>query len=73
MAAQYEKDSLDNMDQGAKADDAAIKKAGVEVITMSPAGTKKYLQIAYEAMWKRATSRLDKSEAEMLRGKMYKN
>ena len=63
VAAEYEKDSLDNMNQGAKADDAAIKKAGVQVFTMPPAGAKKYLQIAYEAMWKRATSRLDKSEA----------
>jgi len=73
VAAEYEKASLDNMNQGAEADDAAIKKAGVEVFTMPPAGAKKYLQIAYEAMWTRATSRLDKNEAAMLRGKMYKN
>jgi TRAP-type C4-dicarboxylate transport system substrate-binding protein len=73
VAAEYEKASLDNMNQGAKADDTAIKQAGVQIFTMSPEGTKKYLQIAYEGMWKRATSRLDKDEAAMLRSKMYKN
>ena len=73
VSAQYEKDSLDNMNQGAKEDEAAIKKAGVQIFTMPPAGAKKFLDIAYNAMWKRATSRLDKSDAAMLRGKMYKN
>jgi TRAP-type C4-dicarboxylate transport system substrate-binding protein len=72
VAAQYEKASIDNMNQGAKEDEAAIKKAGVQIFTMPPAGTKKFLDIAYEAMWKRATSRLDKKEGEMLRAKLYK-
>ena len=73
VAAQYEKDSIDNMNNAAKADEAAIKQAGVEIFTMPPAGAKKYLEIAYDAMWKRASSRLDKNEATMLRNKLYKN
>ena len=73
VAAEYEKDSIDNMNNAAKADEAAIKKAGVQIFTMPPAGAKKFLDIAYDAMWKRATSRLDKSEGAMLRGKLYKN
>jgi TRAP-type transport system periplasmic protein len=73
VAAEYEKDSIDNMNQDAEADEAAIKKAGVQIFAMPPTGAKKYLQIAYEAMWKRASSRLDKKEAAMLRSKMYKN
>ena len=73
VGAEYEKESIDNMNQAAKADDAAIKKAGVQIFTMPPAGAKKYLHIAYEAMWKRAPSLLNKNEAELLRAKMYKN
>jgi TRAP-type C4-dicarboxylate transport system substrate-binding protein len=73
VAAEYEKESLDNMNRGAKSDEAAIKAAGVEIFKMSPDGTRKYLQLAYEGMWKRAVSRLDKDEGVMLRSKMYKN
>lgn len=73
VAAEYEKASIDNMIRAAKADEEAIKKAGVQVFAMEGEGAKKYLQIAYEAQWKRATSRLDKQEAAMLRQKMYKN
>ena len=72
VAAQYEKNSIDNMNQDAKEDEAAIKKAGVQIFTMPPAGAKKFLDIAYDAMWKRATSRLDKKEGAMLRSKLYK-
>lgn len=72
VAAQYERDSIGNMDRAGKADETAIRAAGVEIVKMPEAGTKRYLELAYEAMWKRAVSRLDKSEAEMLRAKMYK-
>jgi len=40
---------------------------------MQGEGAKKYLEIAYDAMWKRASGRLEKDEAAMLRSKMYKN
>jgi len=73
VAAEYEKDSIDNMLRAAKVDEAAIKKAGVQVFTMNAAGTRKYLDIAYGAMWDRAGARLDKNETAMLRAKMYKN
>jgi len=73
VAAQYEKASVDNMIRAAKEDEEAMKKSGVQIFAMEGAGAKKYLSIAYEAMWKRATSRLDKNEAAMLRSKMYKN
>jgi len=73
VAAEYEKASIDNMIRLGKADEEAIKKAGVQVFAMTGEGAKKYLQIAYEAQWKRASSRLDKKEAAMLREKMYKN
>ncbi len=73
VAAEYEKASIDNMIEAAKADEAAIKKAGVEVFAMEGAGARKYLGIAYEAMWKRASARLPKDEAAMLRAKMYKH
>jgi TRAP-type C4-dicarboxylate transport system substrate-binding protein len=72
VAAEYESASNDNMARGAKADEEAIRKAGVEIVKMSAAGEKKYLEAAYEAMWKRASSRLEKDEAELLRSKMYK-
>jgi hypothetical protein len=40
---------------------------------MSPEGQKKYLRIAYEAMWKRAASLLSQEDAAALRAKMYKD
>ncbi|MGP1676689.1 MAG: TRAP transporter substrate-binding protein DctP [Burkholderiales bacterium] len=73
VAAEYEKASIDNMLRAAKVDEEAVKKAGVQVFSMNEQGTKKYLDIAYEAMWKRAGARLDKGEAGTLRAKMYKN
>lgn len=73
VAAEYEQASIDNMHRAARADEAAIKQAGVQIFSMPDAGAKKYLQIAYEAMWKRASGRLDKQEAATLRSKMYKN
>ena len=72
VGAEYEKASIGNMDRAAKADEAAVRAAGVEIFQMPAPGAKLYLELAYEAMWKRAVSRLDKDEAEMLRGKMYK-
>jgi TRAP-type transport system periplasmic protein len=73
VGAEYEAASIDNMNQAAKADEAAVKKAGVQIFTMSPEGQKAYLKLAYGAMWDRASSRLDKDEAAMLRSKMLKN
>jgi len=73
VAAEYEKASIDNMLRAAKTDEDAIKAAGVQIFAMQGEGAKKYLQIAYEAQWKRASGRLDKDEAAMLRSKMYKN
>lgn len=73
VAAEYEKASIDNMLRAAKADEDAIKAAGVEIFAMQGEGAKKYLQTAYEAQWKRASGRLDKEEAAMLRSLMYKN
>jgi len=73
VAAEYERASIDNMIEAAKADEEAVKKAGVQIFAMQGGGAKKYLQIAYEAMWDRASGRLDKEEAAMLRSKMYKN
>jgi TRAP-type C4-dicarboxylate transport system substrate-binding protein len=73
VAADYEKASVDNMIRAGKADEDAIKAAGVQIFAMQGEGAKKYLQIAYDAMWKRASGRLDKDEAAMLRSKMYKN
>jgi TRAP-type transport system periplasmic protein len=73
VGAEYEAASIDNMNQAAKEDEAAVKKAGVQVFAMSPEGQKAYLKLAYEAMWDRAAARLDKDEAALLRGKMYKN
>jgi TRAP-type C4-dicarboxylate transport system substrate-binding protein len=72
VAAEYETASNDNMLRAAKEDEAAVRKAGMDIFKMSAEGEKKYLEAAYEAMWKRAVSRLDKEEAEMLRSKMYK-
>jgi TRAP-type C4-dicarboxylate transport system substrate-binding protein len=73
VGAEYEAASNDNMNQAAKIDEAAVKKAGIEIFTMPPAGQKAYLKLAYDAMWNRASSRLEKDEAKMLRDKMYKN
>jgi TRAP-type C4-dicarboxylate transport system substrate-binding protein len=73
VAAAYEKASIDNMHRAAEVDEAAIKQAGVQVFAMTGEGAKKYLQIAYEAMWKRAAGRLDAQEATLLRSKMYKD
>ena len=73
VAADYEKASIDNMIRAAKVDEDALKAAGVQIFAMKGEGAKKYLQIAYDAMWKRASGRLDKDEAAMLRSKMYKN
>ncbi len=72
VGAEYEKSSRDYMDAAAKRDAAVLEKDGVKVYKMSPEGAKKYLQIAYDAMWKRASSRLDKDEAKTLRAKLYK-
>lgn len=73
VAADYERASTENMLQAAKIDEEAVKKAGIQPFKMDAKGTKKYLDLAYEAMWKRASSRLDKKEAATLREKMYKN
>jgi len=73
VAAEYEMASIDNMIRAGKADEDAIKAAGVQVFAMHGEGAKKYLQIAYDAMWKRASGRLDKEEAAKLRSLMYKN
>jgi TRAP-type C4-dicarboxylate transport system substrate-binding protein len=73
VAAEYERASIDNMIQAAKADEAAVKQAGVTIFAMQGAGARKYLQLAYEAMWQRATERLDKEEAATLRSRMYKH
>jgi len=73
VAAAYEQASIENMHRAAKVDEAAIKQAGVQVFAMTGEGAKKYLSIAYEAMWKRASGRLEAQEAAQLRAKMYKN
>lgn len=73
VAAEYEKASIDNMIRAGKADEEAVKAAGVQIFAMQGEGAKKYLQIAYDAMWQRASGRLEKDEAAMLRSKMYKN
>jgi len=72
VAAEYERASLDNMARAAKADEEAVKAAGVKVFAMEGAGARTYLHLAYEAMWKRATERLDKEEAATLRSRMYR-
>jgi TRAP-type C4-dicarboxylate transport system substrate-binding protein len=73
VGAEYEAASIDNMNRAAKEDEAAVKQAGVQIFAMPPEGQKAYLKLAYEAMWNRAASRLDKDEAALLRSKMYKN
>jgi len=73
VGAEYEKESIAYMDRAARADADAVSKQGVEVFTMSPEGARKYLHIAYEAMWKRAGSLLSQEDAAALRAKMYKD
>jgi len=73
VAAEYETASIDNMLRAAKEDEEAMRAAGVQIFAMQGAGARKYLEIAYEAMWQRAASRLDKDEAALLRSKMYRN
>lgn len=73
VGAEYEKESIAYMDRAAKADADAVSTQGVEVFTMSPEGARKYLHIAYEAMWKRAGSLLSPEDAAALRAKMYKD
>ena len=72
VGAEYEKDSIDYTLKAAKADADALGKQGVGIFEMSPDGSKKYLKIAYEAMWKRVESLISKDEAAALRAKMYK-
>jgi TRAP-type C4-dicarboxylate transport system substrate-binding protein len=72
VGAEYEKESIAYTLQAAKADADALAKQGVEIFEMPPAGAKKYLNIAYEAMWKRVGSLLSKEEVATLRAKMYK-
>jgi TRAP-type C4-dicarboxylate transport system substrate-binding protein len=73
VGAEYEQESIAYMDRAARADADALAKQGVEVFTMPPEGQKKYLRLAYEAMWKRAASLLSQEEATALRAKMYKD
>jgi TRAP-type C4-dicarboxylate transport system substrate-binding protein len=72
VAAEYEKSSVDYMHKAGEADAAAVAKEGVQVFHMSPEGAKKYLAIAYDAMWGRAKSKLSAEEYAALRAKLYK-
>lgn len=72
VAAEYEKTSVDYMKKAGEADAAAVAKEGVQIFHMSPEGSKKYLSIAYDAMWGRAKSKLSKEEYDALRAKLYK-
>ncbi len=72
VGAEYEKESIDFTLKAAKADADALAKQGVQIFEMPPDGAKKYLNVAYEAMWKRVASLLSKDEVAALRAKMYK-
>jgi TRAP-type C4-dicarboxylate transport system substrate-binding protein len=72
VGAEYEKASIDYTIKAAKTDADMLAKQGVGIFEMPPDGAKKYLKIAYEAMWKRVGSLLSKDEVATLRAKMYK-
>lgn len=72
VGSAYEKESIDYTNKAAKDDADTLAKQGVRIFEMSPKGAKKYLKIAYDAMWKRVASLISKEEVAALRAKMYK-
>ncbi len=72
VAAQYEKDSIDEMLAGARADSEAVQKSGVKVFKLEGEAAKNYLKAAYDAMWKRAGARIPADELKSLRAILYK-
>ncbi|MGE3246855.1 MAG: TRAP transporter substrate-binding protein DctP [Beijerinckiaceae bacterium] len=72
VSAQYEQDSIKEMQDGAKADTEAVQKEGVKIFKLEGDVAKAYLKAAYEAMWKRAGQRIPAEELKVLRSKLYK-
>lgn len=72
MALEYEQASIKYISDAGKTDMEGVEKSGVQVFKMDDKGSKKYLQLAYDAMWARAGEKIPPEELKALRTKLYK-
>jgi TRAP-type transport system periplasmic protein len=72
VAAEYETESIANMEAAGKADTEAVKKSGVTIFQLEGAAAKAYLKAAYDGMWKRAGQKIPADELGKLRALLYK-
>ncbi len=66
----YEKESYEAAKKDSEAEDKAMREAGMEVITLTGAARKKYLELAYQIPWQRLKSR-DATYYDQLRKLFY--